>query len=215
MRTRLTHALGDVHLVGSVHGLVSEGERVLRLLDEIRPAVLALGVSQEGAESLAKFEGEEDPALFEDLPTHEAVYSVSLERFGAVRLPPPDLLGAVRAARDQGVQLRGVDLTEEAYVDAFTKRVNTFGFLKLGRIQKRLSKKPPKATDPYAFALEWDRRMRAMKGLAKVEALREETIARNTRNLLDEGAGPIFLLVDYARYEGVRARLLDEHFDDA
>lgn len=212
MHARLRHAAGELHLVGSIHGLVSEGGRVRRLLQQVRPAAVGIAVSAEGIDALSKFEGASDPEMLEEMPTHDLVYSLTLKQYGAVTLPPPDLLAAVRTAGELGASVESVDLTEEAYVEAFTKSVNTWGFLKLGRIQKRLSKKPPKAPNAHAFALAWDERMRKVKGLAKVETLREETIARESRRLLEKHRAPVVVLVDVARYGRVHELLLADGF---
>lgn len=205
MTERVKIPEGEVILLPSVQGLVRERERVRDAWARERFAAVALGVSPEDAASLLRYEPNPEVDLFDDLPDHDLVYSVQLRAFGAVELPPPGLLEAARLARDSGVPLYGVDMPEEAYETAFTKTVSTLGFLRYGRIQRSLAKRPPRAPDAETFALEWDRRIRRVKGLRIMEARREAHMAGSVRALAKQAGGPVLFIVDYARAEGIRA----------
>lgn len=205
---RVALARGEVRVLATVSGLVSERDRVRRAFAGTPPAAVALGVSPEAAATLTRYERGPDENPFEDLPDHDYVYSLKLREFGAVDLPPPDLLEAARLATEAGLPLFGVDLTEEAYEEAFTKRVSTLGFLRYGRIQRRLARKPPRAPDAAAFALAWDAAIRKVKGIAAVEALREARIAAGARTLAARHAdGHVLLVLDVARSAGALAWL--------
>lgn len=199
---------GEVVLLATVQGLVSERDAVRRAFARVAPAAVALGVSPEAAAALLGFERTpemEDP--FEDLPDHDFVYSLKLREYGEVDLPPPDLLEAARLAKAEGVPLHGVDMPEEQYEDAFTKEVSVWGFLRYGRIQRRLARKPPKAPDAVAFSLAWDAKIRKVKGIAKLETMREARIAAGARALAAQERGRILLVLDVARAAGVRRAL--------
>lgn len=197
----------EVFVVATVQGLVAEAERVRAAYAKVRPAVVALGVSPEATEALVGYVPDPEVDPFEDLADVDYIYSVRLAEFGDVALPPPCLREAARLAMGDGVPVRGVDMPEDVYDDAFTKAVSVWGFLKYGRIQKRLAKRPPKAPGPREFALEWDRRMRKVKGLARVEAMRERHMADALLALAAEAHGPVLLVVDVPRSPGVQAAL--------
>lgn len=198
---------GQVLLLSNVPGLVSERARVLAALNEIHPDVLAIGLSPEAVATLLRYEPSPELDPLDDLPDHDYVYSVKLREFGEVELPAPDLLAAVRWARDANVPFFGVDLSEEQYEDLFTKAVSAWGFLRYGRIQRRLARKPPKAADARAFHLAWDAKIRKVKGIARVEAARESTMAENAATLARERAARVLLLVEAAREAGISERL--------
>jgi hypothetical protein len=198
---------GEVLLLSTVQGLVSERDRVLAALHTERPDVLALGQSAESVADLLRFEPSAEVDPYEDLMDHDLVYAAQLEAFGEVQLPPPDLLAAVRWARDKGVTCFGVDLAEEAYAMLFTKSVSTWGFLRYGRIQRRLSRRPPRAPDARALSLAWDARFRKVKGIRIVEAAREAHMAQHAAHLARETPAKVLLLVDAPREAGT-AQLL-------
>lgn len=207
MISKWKYGEGEVALLATVQGLVEEREQVRRAFRDVKPTHLALGVAPESAASLVGYERNEEDDPFDDLPDHDYVYSVKLSEFGPVDLPPPDLLDATRIAKELGVTVQGVDLTEEAYGELFTKQVSVWGFLRYGRIQRRLAKKPPKAPDARSFSLAWDAAIRKVKGIARVEAAREDAIATAAASLARETGGRVLLILDVAREEGVRARL--------
>lgn len=199
---------GEVVVLATVQGLVAERDAVRRAFTLHAPAAIALGVSPEAAASLLRFERTPemgDP--FEDLPDHDYVYSLKLREYGEVDLPPPDLLEAARVGKAAGIPVYGVDLPEEAYEEAFAKEVNVWGFLRYGRIQRRLARKPPRADDVRAFSLAWDAAIRRVKGIGRLEAMREARIAAGARALATQVGGRVLLVVDLPRAEGVRRAL--------
>lgn len=198
---------GVVVVLSTVQGLVSERDRVRDVVARERPRAIALGVSPESAAALLRYERQPDEDPFDELPDHDYVYSVKLREFGPVDLPPPDLVEAVRQAQARGIGVFGVDLPDEQYEEAFTTEVSAWGFLRYGRIQKRLARRPPRAADARAFSLAWDRAIRKVKGIARVEAKREAHMAAQARALAEREAGTILLVVDAPRAEGVLASL--------
>jgi hypothetical protein len=207
MTARYRIGEGEVVLHASVQGLASEAERVRAALDEEKPAVVALGLSAEAVASLLRYQPDPEIDPFEELPDHDLVYSVKLGEFGEVDLPPPDLVAALAWAKEHGATCYGVDLSEEAYEDLFTKSVSAFGFLRYGRIQRKLAKKPPKAATAREFSLAWDARIRREKGIARVEAAREEMMARAAAKLARDRQAKVLLLVDAPQEAGVSKHL--------
>lgn len=204
---RFTAGEGEVILLATVQGLVAEQERAIAALRKERPHVVAIAQSPESVAGLMRYEPDPEADLFEDLPDHDLVYSLKLREFGDVSLPAPDLLAAIRWAQEHGAAVFGVDLPEESYEDLFTKQVSTWGFLRYGRIQRRLAKRPPRAADARSFTLAWDAAIRKVKGIARVEAERERAIARNALALAREKGAKVLLIVEAAREAGVAERL--------
>lgn len=204
---RFSFGEGEVVLLSTVHGLVAERERVVGALHTERPDVLALGQSAESVASLLHYEPSPEVDPYDDLMDHDLVYAAQLEAFGEVRLPPADLVAAARWAQDAGIPVFGVDLAEEAYSTLFTKSVSTFGFLRYGNIQRRLSRRPPRAADARALSLVWDAKFRKVKGIRVVEAAREAHMAEHAARLARETPGKVMLVVDAPREEGI-AKLL-------
>lgn len=205
VRVRL--GAGEVVVLSTVQGLVAERDRVRTAFAQVSPRAIALGISPEQAAALLRWERKDDEDPFDDIPDHEHTYSLCLGAFGAVDLPPPDLLEAARLAKENGLPLHGVDMTEETYEETYIKEVSAWQFLKYGRVQRRLAKRPPKATDARSFSLAWDAAIRKVKGLDRIETRREETMAQNAAALAAQTQGPVLLVVDHPRAAGVLARL--------
>lgn len=199
---------GEVVLLGTVHGLVAEAQRVRDAFAQVRPRAVALGVSPEAVAALLRYQKSDEHDPFEDLPDSEVAYSLRLAAFGDVDLPSPDLVAALDLAKAADVPAHGVDLTEEAYVETFTKEVGAWALLRYGRVQRGLAKRPPQAADPRAFSLAWDAKLRRIKGIARVEDAREERIAKGACSLAAAAGGPVLLVVDAAREDGVARRLV-------
>ena len=194
---------GEVVLVATVQGLVAEAERVRAAFEEVRPRSVALGVSPESAAALLRYQPVEGVDPFEDLPDAEFAYSVRLQEYGPVALPPPDLVEAARLAQASGVPVHGADLPEASYEDVFAAEVSAWGLLRYGRVQRKLAKRPPKAEDARSFALAWDASVRRVKGIDRVEKAREEHIAGSARSIARQVGSPVLLVVDAAREAGV------------
>lgn len=198
---------GEVAVVATVQGLLAEAERVRAAFEEVGPKAVALGVSPESAAALLRYEPVEGVDPFDDLPDAELAYSLRLQEFGPVALPPPDLVEATRLAKAHGVPLHGADLPEARYEDVFAAEVSAWGLLRYGRVQRKLAKRPPPAADARAFALAWDGAVRRVKGIDRVEKAREEHIADVARALARQVGSPVLLVLDAAREAGVLAAL--------
>lgn len=196
---------GAIHLLATVQGLVAERERVRRAFYSIRPKVVALSISPESVTALANYQKptDEDDDPYDDLPDAEYAYSVWLAKLGEVALPPPDLLEGVLIAKEHGVVSLGADLTELAYVEAFTEEVGAFALLRYGRVLRKLAKRPPKAADPHAFSLAWDEKCRRIGAIDRVERRREAQIALSVLQAAREAGGDVLLVVDAPRALGV------------
>lgn len=196
---------GEVAVLATVQGLVSEAARVREAFADVRPRAVALGISPESAAALLRWEPVEGHDPFDDLPDAELAYSLRLQAFGEVDLPPPDLVAAARLAREAGLPVHGADMPEERYEELYAAEVSAWSLLRYGRAQRKLARKPPKADAARAFALAWDARLRKIKGLDRVERAREAHIAQASAALARQAGGPLLLVLDVAREAGVLA----------
>lgn len=140
------------------------------------------------------------------LTDSEVVYGLSLQQFGKVLLPPRDLLAAVQLAGEADIPVRGVDLSEEEYGDAFARHLGTWALMRYTRRTRRLERRPPKAASAREFALAWDAELRRVTGYDALEQERERLIAERARALAREH-GTVLLIVEVAREDGVLAAL--------
>lgn len=190
----------EFHVVGTVRGLASEEARVEEAFARLEPQGLALGVPPEDLEGLAQLAA---GAEYEhEYSEADEVYAHYLEQFGAVELPPRDIVAAYRAARERGLPVAAIDLPEAEYVDKFTQAVSTWQLLRYNWRVRRIAKRPPAAASALEFHLWWDREVGRLKGFAALERSREEAMA--SRLLAAElPSGRVLVLLEAARVEGL------------
>lgn len=197
-----------MHVLGAVHGLLSEAAAVEDAFRAAAPDAVALGIAPgelEGLDLHAKGESTEDDETPITIDPSES-YAIGLSRFGDIGLPPPDLVAAVALARERGLDPVPVDLDGTQYDELFAAKVGPFALFRYGRLVQKMAKRPPAATDATAFALAWDARIRRLRGFDDVEKARESQMAARVEDLATRHRS-VLLVVDVARAAGVVARL--------
>ncbi len=134
----------------------------------------------------------------------DMTYSRKLAAFGDVELPPPAFREAVRRAEDAGAEVAWLDLDDDAYTEAFVEHVTYWQLLRHSRTIRGMRRM--RATGPEALALEWDRRVRAIKGFAAVERERERAIAAGVLGLLARHKR-VLVVLELPLVDGVLAQL--------
>ncbi len=201
----------EVHVLGSVFGLVEEAPRVEAAIRELAPDAVGLGVSPGDLQGLrdylqGKAGGPEAGAEAPEVEFGEDPYSDGLAKYGEVRLPPPQLVAAVETAGEVDVPVEALDVDEETYTDTFTEHVSTWQLFWHTRRERKLEKRPPEVDTAWEYAATWDESKLRSKGLARVEALREEHMAEALTRLA--GSHPVVLaVVEAPRAAGVAERL--------
>ena len=191
----------NVHLIGVVKGLVSEGEQVERLILKRRPDVVALGISPEELDGLRKCTKED----IEDhqLTRYEENYTAGLARFGEVAFPPPSFVKAVSTADREGIRTVALDMVEEEYTDLYCKEVSALTVvLHTARIPV-IDRRAPHGKTPEDYARWWDSKVNDMKGFKKLTRAREKVMADNLTGL----EGNILAFIGIARTNGVKENL--------
>jgi hypothetical protein len=185
-----------------IRGLLAEGERVRRAIDEVQPEAVALTVGREDLDGLLAYNGETvDPSNWE-----EELYVAGLQQWGEIRKPPPCFVEAVRAAKEKGVPVRALDFNDEDYTEAYVTHVNTVDLLFHTRLEKRARSHRFVAETPNAFVLEFDALVNDPVGYVNLEAARERHIARRIAKLSAKHRA-LLAVVELERAAGVRALL--------
>ncbi len=191
-----------VAILPVVRGLPSDGERAVEALRSWHPDAVALSVSPEEVDALRTYHG----GNLEPDNTEDEVYVAGLSTWEEPQMPPPCFLQAVREAAAGNVRLEALDLSEEAYTDAYTTYVSTMELILQGRLENRLLKKHFNVSTPAEFAIAWDAEVNHMVGFARLQREREKFIATRLR-VLAQGRTRILAVIEVERVKGVLAEL--------
>lgn len=184
----------DIVLLAVCEGLEGEASAVQEAIHHQEPATVALALAPSVVSRVPEFVQEGR------LDEEDAAYLRGLSRWGKVRLPPPEFDAALSAARAVGATVEGVDMPEEAYLDAFTHRIGILDLTKRALKTRWLKLRPPKAESPQSFCRAFDAALN--KGpFAALEAKREEHMAKRLDELADQG--PLTFVVDVPRADGI------------
>lgn len=182
----------EIHVLGTIHGLVSEKEKVRKAF-QLMPDKVALGIPPEDLDSLKNFDG--------DVPKED--FFRHLENYGEVEIPPPDLIEATKICEEEGIPIEAIDMDDEEYARAITKKVSIWAILRSSRKMKKLRKRKFDMKMPEEFVKEWDEEINSVKSFGRVEEMREEKIASKLMKM----DGKILAIVPYQRMEGIVNKL--------
>jgi hypothetical protein len=206
-RLAVLHVGGTpVHLLGTIPGLAAEADLVRNVFARAAPRVVALGVGPEDVRTLRSLGAREAVEDEFDTSAYEDQLLTRLRQFGEVRLPPPDLVEAVRAADERSVPIEALDLDDAAYSDLYTKEVGLFQLWRNNRRIRGAGSLAFPTESPEAFIVAWDREFTKAKGYRRIEEAREETMARRLAEVARLN-GATLAVVPLARLEGIRKRL--------
>ncbi|HYM39031.1 MAG TPA: hypothetical protein VEY12_02650 [Thermoplasmata archaeon] len=189
-------------LFPAVRGLPSDGEAVREAIAALEPDVVALSVSPEELDSLRAYPG----GNLEPETTEDEAYVAGLSAWEEPVMPPPCFTQAARIAEARHIPLEALDLSEEAYTEAYTKSVSTVELLLQGRLENRLLKKRFRVATPREFAIAWDAEINRTAGFARLQKERERFIASRIREVAG-GRGRVLAVVEVERVKGVLAAL--------
>jgi hypothetical protein len=203
---QMSRKIGDceVRILPVIRGLTSEGDRVRRAILDFRPATLALSISPEELSALRSHDGEPLEPLCGTV--EENVYESGLGRFGEVERPPRCFTSAVNASGDVGAKVVGVDLTEEEFTRSYVALVSGWDYVRRALGKGSFERAKFDFSSPEAFVLDWDGRLRRVKGFDMLEKRREARIARGIEELAPR-ASRLMAIVELERAEGVVSQL--------
>jgi hypothetical protein len=197
---------GMAVVVGSVKGLVEEGEIVRSLLDNNKPEAVALHIGKEELEGLkAVIQGKVKNTM---MSSYEKVYARKLSRYGEVQIPPPSLVESLRWAKEEDRPVLTLDFDDAEYDTVYTDIVSGLTMVRQSLRLKRINRRKFKLDNAIEFALEWDRVSNRLSGLKKLERARERKQSENIKLSL-ERFDVVLCVVEMERKEGITSILRD------
>jgi hypothetical protein len=198
----------DVLVIGTVLAFVPDAERVRDAFARHEPDRVALGVPPEDLEALERLRS--DAAAREELVEPDVATEAMLKllgRFGATRIPSPDLEAAYGLAKDAGIPLVALDLDDATHSAEYVKRVKVRHLWWHPRREKRLLAETfDEATDAYDLARRFDAKATKSRPLRDMERLREEVMAQAIRAAAVQSKR-LLAVVPASRFEGITSRL--------
>jgi hypothetical protein len=197
---RLDHA--TIHLLPVVRGLPSESVTVRKAVESVRPNAIGLSIGPEELRALRSYEGGPlAPDNFE-----EEIYVAGLSAWEPPIKPAPCFSDAIKVADDRRVPVEAIDMDEVTYTESYVDCVSALEVVFQGRLEKRLTKKQFRATNPQDFVLEWDAEVNGSPGFARLQSRREAFMATRLRQIAGSH-DPVLAVVEVERAAGVRKAL--------
>lgn len=189
-----------VFLLGTVKGLVSEGERVKEAVAAVSPGVIGLHIHKNELKGLgAVVRGEVKET---GLSCTEETYGRNLAMFGEVQVPPPSLVAAYRIARESKIPLAPLDMGDGQFADEFTRKISTITLIRQSFRMRRLKKKRFQCADADNFVMEWDSIVNGLRGYRELERERERHMAENI-GLLAREHKRVLAVLETERLDGI------------
>ena len=185
-----------------VKGLVSEGDAVENAIDHENPDAIAISISKE---ELAALGNKEDYDKYEPSDIEE-IYSVLLETFGEVKIPPPCYVRARDVGTAKNITLVPIDMNEELYTETYCYEVGGVDLIRESMFVKRASRKLFDFTSAGMFALDWDKKVNRPGGFRKLNQKREAHMA-DALGKLTGRYHKILAVIEYERAENVEKLL--------
>ncbi len=195
-----------IYLFGIVKGLVSEAERLEKIVNKLDFQVGGIPISNEEMDGLEELMNNEGLDTEIEPSKPEKAYADKLSEFGEVSLPPPSFTFFLKYCLENGIDAEAIDMDEEHYTMAYCDRVTGFQWIRQSIREKSLRGKDINADSPVDFAKKWDRFINKLKGFQELEAYREEVMAKNIYRLSKRG--DILVIIEEERFEGVKEQLL-------
>ncbi len=191
-----------VYLFGVVKGLVSEGDRLKKILNGIDFGIGGLPISKEEMEGLKKFITEDDLDMDIQPSNPERIYAKKLSKFDEVSLPPPCYTFFLNYCLKNNIEIHALDMDEEHYTMAYCECVTGPQWIQQNLREKGLGRKKIEADNPVEFVRKWDNIINKLKGFQELEKHREKIMAKNIARLSKRG--DMVCLIEEERIEGVR-----------
>lgn len=190
-----------IYVLPVIKGLVSEGEKVRAAIAELRPDAVGISISKEELEGLRSYNGEEI-----ELSDLEEAYKAGLEEFGAVQLPPPCYIEAVKATDELGIPLIPLDMNEDLFSERYCELIGGLELMKESFFSHRIAKKRFNMDSAEKFVLDFERKANGGRGISALNQERESHMS----SALKEMAGLhrlVLTVLELERAEGLLIKI--------
>lgn len=195
----------NVLFAPAVKGLVSEGQRIARIIEKENPKKVCLSISPEELEGLKGYEG--GSINIEELSNYEQIYAENMQKFGDIDYPPPIYTYSLAAAQEKGIEICAVDMGEESFTGAYCHYVSYTDLLMHSLRVKRLKKAKLDADTPQDMTIELDSIINSIEGFSRLDKKRERMMASRIKE--ESGKGErILCIIEHERSPGVAKQLL-------
>jgi hypothetical protein len=177
-----------------VKGLVSEGDAVEKAINEENPDVVAISISKEELGALGT---KEDYDKYE-LSDIEEIYSILLNKFGEVKVPPPCYVKAFDIGTAKNIAMVPIDMNEELYTETYCNEIGGLDLIRESMFVKRAHRKKFVFNSAGEFAVDWDKKINKPGGFRNLNVKREEHMADALRKLTGR-YHKILAIVEYER----------------
>ena len=192
-------------IIPIIKGLVSEKEKVVDALS--KNDYETAGVSW-GIEEIEAVRRRDEITGDNETNDIDVVYLYKLKSFGDVDMPDPAFTYVVDEFSKKGISVIPLDMSDDEFAEAYCREVSTWDFLKENKIVSKAMKREFASSSPEDFIMEWDSLINEVKGYRKMNALKEEFVAKQILDITKYRKSAL-ILVDYERSERIIS-LLEE-----
>jgi len=196
----------SVMVLGTIKGLLSEGELVRSAVLKHDPDIIAVHIGKEELEGLKAVVNGEVKNTY--LSSYEKVYARKLSRFGEVQIPPPSLVESFHLSQELDIPVSYLDYGDKRYSSIYTEHVNGMTMIRQSLRLKRVNRKRFRSTSAEQFVTEWDEVSNKLGGYRRVEESREGRMASRIRKL-SKRYERILAVVELERKPGIMADLME------
>lgn len=200
------HSDGEYLVLGAVRGVVQDVEPLVAKVEAFAPRAVGLGLSFEEMTGLNDHFVHRAYEPLVPLTRTETAELHGLGRLAEVRVPHPAFVRVLEWARDRSVPVEALDPSDEGYTTLFTENIGYLELVRRTLNERKLTRRPPDASTPDDYALQWERGIAAGRGSRRFLAAREATIVAGARRLAARD-GRVAVVVDRERFDGVASRL--------
>jgi hypothetical protein len=199
--------IGDTELLiyGTIRGLVSEREKVRKIVESFSPNTILLGISPEQWEGLKKYV--KKPFKIEP-NDYEIIYALKLEKFGEVGLPVQTYLEILSISKKYNLSIVPIDMDDELYSNLFTKKIDILKLIRFDMRKRKLYKMNFEASTPEEFVILWDKEVNKIREYREIEEEREKFMSDKIIEIAKNVNGKrVMAIVEFERFEGIIKRI--------
>jgi len=197
---------GRLTMFTAVKGLVRDGEFAAKLVQNLKPDLLALGLAPEDLEGLRYLRKrlQQKKKYEPDLSNIDISFVNHLSNFGDVDAPPPCFTMALDLADKLEIPVTTLDLDNSTHTNIYVKSVDLTDLLRQSFRFRAMRRKRFDIKTPEEFVLTWDRLLNKAKGFRVVEGSRELCMGETLKLLMDKNKGfKVLAIIELERAQGV------------